>query len=63
MQDYPLCTLQCLGRSLRIEKVHSLKRQRFADNYALDTTDKFAQIKRLYDIVNKNLKQFGFLLY
>ena len=33
---------------------------RFADNNALDTSDKFAQVRGFYDIINKNLKQFHF---
>lgn len=28
----------------------------FADNNALDMTDKFAKVRSLYDIMNKNLK-------
>ena len=33
----------------------------FADNNALDTSDKFARVRRLYDIMNKNSKQFVFV--
>ena len=32
----------------------------FVDNYSLNTNDKFAKVRRLYDVKNKNLKQFGF---
>ena len=32
----------------------------FADNYSLNTNDKFAKVRQLYDIANKNLKQFRF---
>ena len=32
----------------------------FADNYSLNTIDKFAKVRQLYDITNKTLKQFGF---
>ena len=32
----------------------------FADNNSLDTKDKFDKVRQLYDIINKNLKQFGF---
>ena len=30
----------------------------FADNYSPNTNDKFAKVRQLYDITNKNLKQF-----
>ena len=33
----------------------------FADDYLLNTNDKFAKVTQLYDIANKNLKQSGFL--
>ena len=32
----------------------------FADNYSLNTNDKFAKVRQLYDITNKNLKKFFF---
>ena len=32
----------------------------FADNSTIDLTDKFAKVRPIYDIVNANLKQFGF---
>ena len=32
----------------------------FADNYSLNTNDKFAKGRQLYNITNKNLKQFFF---
>ena len=32
----------------------------FADDYSLNTNDKFGKVRQLYDIANKNLKQFGF---
>ena len=32
----------------------------FADNDSLSTNDKFAKVRQLYGITNKNLKQFGF---
>ena len=31
----------------------------FADNNALDTSEKFPKVRSLYDIMKKNLKQFG----
>ena len=35
----------------------------FADNNPLDTSDKFAKVRGMLDVMNKNLKQFGFLSY
>ena len=32
----------------------------FANNYSLKTNDNFVKLRQLYDITNKNLKQFGF---
>ena len=32
----------------------------FADDYSLNTNDKSGKVRQLYDIANKNLKQFGF---
>ena len=32
----------------------------FADNDNLDNNDKFAKVRKLYDITNKTLQQFGF---
>ena len=34
----------------------------FADNYSLNTNDKFAKGRQLYNITNKNLKQFFFFI-
>ena len=34
----------------------------FVDNNAVDKGDKFANIRSLYDIMNKNLKQFVFYM-
>ena len=54
------------GQSILYESVsrrefEDLKRFiHFADNYSLNTNDKFAKVRQLYDITNKNLKQFAF---
>ena len=32
----------------------------FANNNALDTSDKLTKVESLHDIMNKNLKQLGF---
>ena len=35
----------------------------FADNYSLNTNDKFVKVRQLHDITNKNLKQFVFFYF
>ena len=32
----------------------------FADNNVLETSEKFTKVRSLYDVMNKNLKQFFF---
>ena len=35
----------------------------FADNNVLDKSEKFTKVRSLYDVMNKNLKQFFFFFF
>ena len=53
--------LSIVYESISRREFEELKRFiHFADNYSLNTNVKFAKVRQLYDITNKNLKQFGF---
>ena len=53
--------LSIVYESISRREFEELKRFiHFADNYSLSTNDKFAKVRQLHDITNKNLKQFGF---
>ena len=53
--------LSIVYESISRREFEELKRFiHFADNYLLNTNDKFAKARQLYDITNKNLKQFVF---
>ena len=53
--------LSIVQESISRREFEELKRfVHFADNYSHNTNDKFAKVRQLYDITNKNLKQFGF---
>ena len=53
--------LSIVYESISRREFEELKRFiHFADNYSLNTNDKFVKVRQLYDITNKNLKQFGF---
>ena len=54
--------LSIISESISQREFEELKRFiHFADNYSLNTNDKFAKVRQLYDFTNKNLKQFGFV--
>ena len=55
-----------IGLSIVYESISEIESEEmkrfihFADDYLLNTNDKFAKVTQLYDIANKNLKQSGF---
>ena len=51
--------LSIVYKSFPRKEFEELKRFiQFADNFSLNTNDKFGKARQLYDITNKNLKQF-----
>ena len=53
--------LSIVYKSISLREFEELKRFiHFADNYSLNTNDKIAKVRQLYDITNKHLKQFVF---
>ena len=55
--------LSIVYESISRREFEELKRFiHFADNYSLNTNDKFAKGRQLYNITNKNLKQFFFFI-
>ena len=50
--------LSILYESISQREFEELKKFiHFADNHSLNTNDKFAKVRQLYDVTNKNLKK------